>query len=58
MEAKEIIDIITGVLASIGLVICIVAASYCMYSMVVVDRDVKRSIKRCDDMLAKLEKEE
>lgn len=58
MEAKEIIDIIVGILASIGLTACIIAAAYCTYSMVVIDRQIKRDLKRMDDELAKLEKEE
>jgi hypothetical protein len=58
MEAKEIIEIIVGILASIGLTACIIAASYCTYSMVVVDRQIKRYLKRVDDELAKCEKEE
>lgn len=58
MEAKEIIDIIVGILASIGLTTCIIAALYCTYSMVVIDRQIKRDLKRRDDELAKLEKEE
>ena len=58
MEAKEIIEIITGILASIGLTACIVAASYCTYSMIVVDRQIKQDLKRMDDELTKLEKEE
>jgi hypothetical protein len=58
MEAKEIIDIIVGILASIGLTTCIIAAAYCTYSMVVIDRQIKRDLKRMDDEFAKLEKEE
>lgn len=58
MEAKEIMDIIVGILASIGLLMCLVAASYCTYSMIVVDRQIKRDMKRIDDELAKLKKEE
>ena len=58
MEAKEIIELITGILASIGLTACIVAASYCTYSMIIVDKQIKRDLKRIDDELAKLEKKE
>lgn len=58
MEAKEIMDIIVGSLASIGLTTCIIAAAYCTYSMVVIDRQIKRELERMDDELAKLEKEE
>lgn len=58
MEAKEIIDIIVGILASLGLTACMVATLYCTYSMVVTDRQIKRYLKRMDDELAKTEKEE
>lgn len=58
MEAKEIMDIIAGVLASLGLVACFISALYCLYSMIVVDRQLKQAIKRYDDKLAELEKEE
>ena len=58
METKEIIEIIVGILASIGLLMCIVATTYCIIQCVVVDRQIKRDMKRIDDELAKLEKEE
>jgi pheromone shutdown protein TraB len=58
METKEIIDIIVGILAGAGLAACFVAASYCTYSMVVIDRQIKRELKRMNDEPAKLEKEE
>lgn len=58
MEAKEIMDIIVGILAGIGLTACTIAAAYCTYSMIVVDRQIKRELERMDDGLAKLEKEE
>ncbi|MBQ2033330.1 MAG: hypothetical protein IIU75_04840 [Rikenellaceae bacterium] len=58
MEAKEIMDIIVGVLASIGFTACAVGASYCTYSMIVIDKQIKRELERMDDKLAKLEKEE
>lgn len=58
MEAKEIIDIVVGILASASLFTCLAAASYCLYSMVVIDKQIKRDLERMDDELAKLEKEE
>lgn len=58
MEAKEIIEIIVGILASLGLLACLVAALYCTYSMIVVDRQIKRYLEKVDDELAKQEKEE
>lgn len=58
MGTEEIIAIIVGILASIGLTICIVGALYCTYSVIVVDRNLKRDLKRIEDELAKSEKEE
>lgn len=58
MEAKEIIEIIMCILANIGLIACIIAASYGTYSMIVIDRQIKRDLKRIKDELAKTEKEE
>ena len=58
MEAKEIIETLVGILASIGLTACIIAATYLTYSMVVIDRQTKRTLKRIEDELAKTEKEE
>lgn len=58
MEAKEIMDIIVGIFASLGLIACFICAVYCLYSMIVIDRQLKQAIKRYDDKLAKLEKEE
>lgn len=58
MEAKEIIGIIGGVLANLGLFACAVAAVYCLYSMIVTDKQVKRVLKRIEDESAKTEKEE
>ena len=58
MEAKEIMDLIVGILACFGLLVCAAAALYCMYSMVVTDRQLKRYLKRIDDESAKTEKEE
>lgn len=58
MEAKEIIEIIVGILASISLTVCIAAVSYGMYSTVTTDKELKRYSKEANDTLAKLEKEE
>ena len=58
MEAKAIMDIIVGIVASLALLACFIAASYCTYRMVVADMQIKRELKRIDDELAKLEKEE
>lgn len=58
MEAKEIIDIIVGILACLGLLVCTVGASHCVYSMVMIDKPLKRALKRYEDELAKTEKEE
>ena len=58
MEAKEIMDIIVGILACLGLIACLVGALYCLYSMIVIDRGLKRKIKEYDSKLAELEKEE
>lgn len=57
MEAKEIMDIIVGILASLGLIACLVAALYCTYSMVVIDEQLKQKIKEYDSALKELEKE-
>lgn len=45
MEAKEIIEIIAGILASAGLFTCLIAASYCLYSMLVIDKHIKQKKK-------------
>lgn len=58
MEAKEIMDLIVGILACFGLLVCAAAALYCTYSMIVTDRQIKHYLKRMDDKLAEQEKEE